>query len=156
MYRLNVRTWSRSNSAPPIDRELPPWYLPQAIGHLLPRLVPLNEPRTFLFGSFVREKQEVMSRYVDVERARNVVFDGKTILVVPIKDRIGMEGSPTYHYLTPAGTYVGSENEEARIVILPADEATLRRLWPDADLRAPSPVADLPAALRSEQLPPMR
>jgi hypothetical protein len=144
VYHLNVRTWSNTTTAKPFDRDLPPWYLPQALGQMLPRLLPLNEPRNYLFASYVSDKQQVMLRYVDVEPMRNVVLNGQTVLAVPIEDRIGLEGPPTYHYMSPEGSYLGSENKQSGITVLPADAATLRRLWPNANLSRPKPMQDVP------------
>ncbi|RZA21105.1 MAG: hypothetical protein EOP02_17490, partial [Proteobacteria bacterium] len=51
-YTLTVRSEGRSAVADPIEKLLPPWYLPQAVGVLLPRLVPLDNPTGYLFASY--------------------------------------------------------------------------------------------------------
>jgi len=134
---LTVTTQSTRVNAEPVNRSLPPFYLPQAMGFLVPRLVPLNEPKTYMFASWVTEAREVMSRYLDVGREQNVELGGKKHLAVPVKDRFGLEGSVTTHWVTLDGMYLGSVNEDSRLTVLPTDEETLRKIWIDATLTAP-------------------
>lgn len=135
-HKLTVVLSARAG-APPLEFDLPPWYLPQAIGHLLPRLLPVSEPRQYLFASYVSERAAVMMRYVDVLAEREVVLDGQRVRAVPVVDRIGIEGDPTVHYVTRDGRYLGSVNESAKITVLPSDAETLRRIWLNADLTRP-------------------
>lgn len=135
-HRLTVVLSGRSGGAP-IEIDLPPWYLPQGMGHLLPRLLPLGEPRQYLFASYVSERAAVMMRYVDVLPEREVTLDGQRLKAVPVTDRIGIEGDPTIHYLTRDGQYLGSVNERAKISVLPTNAATLQRIWANADLSRP-------------------
>jgi hypothetical protein len=137
VYTLRVTTQSTRANAEPIERSLPPFYVPQAMGFLLPRLVPLNEPKTYMFASWVTEAREVMSRYLDVGREQNVTLGGKKQLAVPVKDRFGLEGSVTTHWVTLDGTYLGSVNEDSQLTVLPTDEQTLRKIWIDATLTVP-------------------
>lgn len=144
-YTLNVTRVMKAKAGEPVTRRLPPFYLPQALGHLLPRLVPLNEAKTYLFATYVSEQQEVMLRYIDVGRQQQVTLGGKSVQAVPVRDRLGLEGSVTVHYLSPDGKYLGSVNEDSKITILPSDAATLTRLWKDANLSRPGVVEQPPA-----------
>ena len=149
-HTLTVHRSSQSNTAPSIERPLPPFYLPQVYGSLLPHLVsgPASgsttgsREKTYLFASFVPDNGEVMTRYVDVKPEREVSLDGKMVRAVPVEDRIGLDGSVTTHYLSPDGVYLGSVNPESKIVILPTDAATLQKLWADADLSRPAGVKE--------------
>jgi hypothetical protein len=58
---------------------------------------------------------------------------------IPVKDRVGLEGSVTTHWMSPDGKYLGSTNEDSKVTVLPTDEATLRKIWVDAKLTAPAP-----------------
>lgn len=141
-YRLTVTPISNYASGNSTEFQLPPFYLPQALGHLLPRLVPLNEPKGYLFATYVSEPQRsIMLRYVDVGREQQVNLAGRNVRAVPIKDRLGVEGSVTIHYMSPDGRYLGSVNNDSKIMILPTDEETLRKLWQDADLTRPGDVS---------------
>src|SRR5690606_18022778 len=51
----------------PLTRQLPAWYLPQAINHLLPRLVAPWGRNTYLVAVYNPEKREIYQQYVDVE-----------------------------------------------------------------------------------------
>jgi hypothetical protein len=121
----------------PLEKQLPKWYLPQALGYLLPRLVDRTEPKQFLFASYVSDAREVMSRYVDVLPAAEVKFNGKSVIAIAVKDRIGYEGTPTYHYFSPEGAYLGSATPESGAMVLPTDEATLKGIWKDATISRP-------------------
>ena len=52
-------------------------------------------------------------------------------------DRIGWHGSITTHYLAPDGRYLGSENKESRLLILPTDAQTLLSIWKNPNLTRP-------------------
>lgn len=136
-YMLNVRYFTRSGSAEPVKRDLPPYYLPQALGHLLPRLVPVNENKSYLFASYITDSRELMHRYVDVGKEMEVTLAGKKVWAIPVSDRVGVEGSVTTHYMTSAGQYLGSVNKDSKIAVLPTDKETLLKLWQDADLTRP-------------------
>ncbi len=137
-YTLEVTYIAKSAAHPPVKRDLPVFYIPQAVGQMLPKLLPLGEPKGYLFAVWVSDQHEIMARYVDVEPARDMGWAGKKQTVIPIRDRIGLEGSPTWHYMSIDGEYLGSENKDSKIVILPADEPTLRKIWSNADLTRPS------------------
>ncbi len=137
VYTLNVQAVGKSAAVAPINRSLPPFYLPQGVGHLLPRLLPRREAKTFLFATYVSDRREVMMRYVDVGNEQEVELDGQRVHAVPISDRIGLEGSVTIHYISPEGKYLGSVNKDSKITVLPTDAATLQKMWSNADLSRP-------------------
>jgi hypothetical protein len=114
-----------------------PWYIPQAIGSMLPRLLPLNRPVTYLFQSYVSDEHEAILRYVDVGFEKEVMLNGKKVRAVPISDRIRIDGNPMIHYMSPEGVYLGSVNEELKLMLLPTDEATLKKIWITPDLTKP-------------------
>jgi hypothetical protein len=136
---LDVQTIGKQTSAPPLKQDLPPWYLPQALSHILPTLLPIREPKTYLFAVYVSDTREVMHRYVDVGTDQVVNFNGKQIQAVPITDRITLEGPPTIHYMDPdTGKYLGSFNKQSKFTILPSTAAELQKIWENkADLTRP-------------------
>jgi hypothetical protein len=141
-HHLNVTAIGDTGAAAPVDQEVPRFYLPQALGQLLPRLLPLRleadgEPRTYMFATYVQETRQVMSRYVEVGKEGDFVLAGKPIHAIPITDRLGWNGSITTHYVSPDGKYLGSENKDAHTVILPTDAATLLGIWKGANLTQP-------------------
>ena len=139
-YTLNVSYIAQSGTLEPVTRELPVFYIPTAAAHLLPRLLPLHEPKKFMFAVYVSERREVMLRYVDVGPEGEYAFAGQRITAVPVKDRIGLEGSVTTHYLTLDGKYLGSSNIDTKTTVIPTDAQTLQALWKDAQLTQPAPV----------------
>ena len=137
-YAMEVQALGNARNVAPVKQDLPPWYLPQAVGHLLPRLLPLREPKTYLFAVYVSDQSHVMHRYVDVGVEQEVDLAGQRVRAVPISDRIGLKGTPTVHYLSPDGKYLGSVNKESKITILPTDPSTLQKIWENrADLTRP-------------------
>jgi hypothetical protein len=127
-YVLNIDHSRGRRQDKPIDIPLPVDYLPQALGQMLPRLLP-NDPAQYMFSYYVSSEQKLMRRYVDVLPARDVQLDGKTVRAMPILDRIGVDGIATTQYVTRDGIWVGSVNEESKITILPSDEQELNQIW---------------------------
>jgi hypothetical protein len=130
----------------PVDIDIPDtpsFYLPQALGQLLPRLLPRQEG-IYMFASYVSSQRNVMSRYVDVEPPRDVELEGQTVRAVPITDRIGADGIPTTHYVTREGEWLGSISDDGRLQVFPTDEKTLKGLWPGF-VTSPEPAEGDPA-----------
>jgi hypothetical protein len=127
----------------PVTRPLRWYYTPQAVGHMLPRLVPLDEAKGYLFQTWVAGEHELGNRFIDVERPRMVNFTGQNTLAMVVKDRIGLEGDPTLHYLTADGHYLGSETPATGIRIVASDLKALSNLWPKARIVRPK-VLDVP------------
>jgi hypothetical protein len=141
-HHLNVTVIGETGGTAPVDQEVPRFYLPQALGQLLPRLLPLRPEadgalRTYMFAMYVPETRQVMSRYVEVGKEGDFILAGKPIHAVPITDRLGWHGSITTHYVSPDGKYLGSENRDSHTVVLPADAATLLAIWKGANLTQP-------------------
>jgi hypothetical protein len=147
-YALRVEraTQGRNANMKPETHAPSPWYIPQAVGQMLPRLLPLNRPVTYLFQSYVGEQHEVVHRYVDVGFEKTVTLNGSEVRAIPISDRIRLEGVPTIHYMSLNGKYLGSVNEDAKITILPTDRATLEKVWKNPDLTRPQEVQNPSAA----------
>jgi len=143
---LDITSIDGTGATKPFTQPLPPqWYLPQALGTMLPRLVPLhpdadNTPRTYMFLTYVSEKRELMYRYVDVGVESDVDFAGEKIRAIPITDRLGWHGSITTHYVSPSGVYLGSENMKEGIVTRPATADELLKIWKNADLSQPGAI----------------
>jgi hypothetical protein len=140
-WKLDVTQTSNAGMGEPYSRTLSPWYTPQALSHLLPRLVPLHKPHKYLFASYVSDAREVVNRYIDVLPDQLLTFNGQTIKAETVQDRLGLEGSITNHYLTIDGVYIGSENKEQKLVLLPTDSGTLQQIWKNADLTRPGGVS---------------
>jgi hypothetical protein len=139
-YNLTVHHATSRGDFTPIERPLPPFYMPQALGVILPQLLPPKEAKTYMIASYVSDAREVMLRYIDVLPEQEVSLVGRRIRAVSIKDRVGLEGSAWTHYVSPAGRYMGSDNKDTKTAILVSSEETLRRLWKDADLRRPEDI----------------
>jgi hypothetical protein len=133
-YTLSVAQYTKTQAGTPVVRELPVFYLPQALGQLLPRLLPLSDPQTYMFASYVSNQREVMARYVDVLEEQDVELDGQHMQAVPVRDRIGVEGAATTHYLTPQGQWLGSVSDDGKLMVLPTDADSIRKTWKDAQL----------------------
>ncbi len=143
VHSLDVSIVAKSETPEPVHADLPPFYLPQAGGHFLPRLVvdlTFREPRTYLFASYIAEKRAVMMRYVDVSEEKDINFGGRKALGYIVSEKLGLEGAVTTHYVTRDGVYLGSENKEQKLLTLPSDEATILKMWPKALLTRPEKI----------------
>lgn len=136
-YSLTLSRSSKAAGATPVARNLPPYYMPQAISSMLPRLVPLSEPKGYLFMVWVGSEGELIHRYLDVEPERTVNFFGSERRAIAVKDRIGLEGEPTYHYFSPDGKYLGNFTKSTGVTVLACDQQALSRLWPNATISRP-------------------
>jgi len=159
---LQVNTTRIKNHLAPFSQDTPAFYIPQAFSFLLPSLLPLNRPQTYMFATFAGPDAnlfsppvlgaieggqsgvgDIMSRYVDVHPVQQVTFNGQDCQAVVITDRLGLEGSPTTYYMSPDGKFIGSirnqtdGNKSSTIMVLPTDADTLLRLWPRSDLTRP-------------------
>jgi hypothetical protein len=143
-HTLTVDRSTKSSNKKPITRPVPLWYLPQALSHLLPRILPIDAPRAYMFATYVSDQGEIMSRYVDIGRPVDVTLapGAPTLHAIPIKDRIGLEGSVTTHYVSADGKYLGSVNDDSKITILPSDRETILKLWSNANLTRPAEPAN--------------
>ncbi|QOV92213.1 hypothetical protein [Humisphaera borealis] len=138
-YSLKVEFFGGKANLEPVVRPLPPFYLPQALVSMLPRLIPPNEQKGYMVATYVGDLRQVMARYIDVEAetATPSVISGSSgkLRAIPIRDRIGYEGAPTLHWVTNKGEYLGSTIESTKTSIVPTDEPTIRRIWsiPDGE-----------------------
>jgi len=145
IYTLNVTPINRSGENQAVTRQLPPYYIPQAMGTLLPRLVAKNEGKTYLVAAYVSDRHEVLKRYIDVGTEKQVTLGDRTFRAVPVNDRIGLEGALTTHYISPKGDYLGSESKESGIIVIASDGPTIERLFAKPDLTLPGEVTGQPA-----------
>jgi hypothetical protein len=141
-YRLEVTKLGMNVSNEPIVRRLPPYYLPQSLSQVLPRLLVTpagggGKPQTYLVAVWVTDASQVMFRYVDVEADREVILGSRRVRAVPVRDHIGLEGPVTIHYISPEGHYLGSVNEQTGVTVLASDAASIEKIWSNADLSHP-------------------
>jgi hypothetical protein len=135
--------YAGSNDAT-ISRDVPVWYIPQALGYILPTVVSGQGTRTYLFASWVPEKQEVMTRYVEVLGERDGELAGKPVHGIVVQDRFGLEGSVNTIYLGKDGSFLGSYNADSKITVLPSDPDSLKKIWKDVNLSRPGAVEQNP------------
>jgi hypothetical protein len=137
-----------------ITREVPVWYIPQALGYILPNLVSSQGTRTYLFASWVPEKQQVMTRYVEVLGESDGELAGHPVHGIVVQDRFGLEGSVNTIYLSKDGAFLGSYNADSKITVLPSDPDTLKKIWKDVNLSRPGAVEQNPDTTIFTRKPP--
>jgi hypothetical protein len=128
-YRLTVQYAGSKGELDPVNRSLPPFYLPQALTTMLPRLLPPNEQKTYMVATYISDAHEVMLRYYEVGAEQDVLIGGKRVRAVPITDHVGLEGTVTTHYVDARGQWLGSYNKQTKILMLPSDEQSLAVAW---------------------------
>lgn len=141
-YVLNV-TQSGTAGAKNVRRELAAWYVPTVVNQMLPRLLPINEPRKYLFGTWVSSEREVINRFMDVELPAPLTFAGRRVTAAKITDRVGLEGNPTYHYVAMDGKYLGSETPATGVRVIATTQQAILTLFPNATMARPH-VLDAP------------
>jgi hypothetical protein len=158
VHHLDVTVSGKEQNTQPVHKDLPPFYLPQAGWHFLPRLVvdkalSNDSPRTYLFAVYVNDKRELMMLYVDVSTEQDVVFAGHQVHAVTVTERLGLEGSPIVHYVTPDGKYLGSEDRKAHLVTVASSDHEVTTIWPTADFTLPDKLKFKNAGAVSPQPP---
>ncbi len=142
-YRLTTSRYAGAKGAgKPRRVGLGPIYLPQAVGQVLPELLP-TAPGEYLFQWYVPEQGDTLSRYVDVRPAADVMLDGQKVNAVTIEDRIGVDSPPTTHYVGKDGQWLGDAVDDGNVLYLPATEAELRAIWPGFHVYDDDPEARL-------------
>ncbi len=131
-------------TAAPYEARLDFRYLTQAWAQLLPRLLPADQPKQYLFAFYVAEERQLLARYVDVGEERTVTLDGQRVRAVPISDRIGADGVVTTHYVSrDDGQWLGTTSDDGRLLVLPTDAESLQKAWPGfAVLPPPGPIVE--------------
>lgn len=122
----------------PMVRQLPAWYIPAAVEHLLPRIAARWGKNTYLVAVYNPEKREIYQQYLDVEGLKNENIQGQTRLVIVVTTRLGLSGPRTRHFIDPeAYTWLGSVNEESKVELWPSDKETLIKIWENPELSPP-------------------
>jgi hypothetical protein len=90
-----------------------------------------------------------MLRYMDVLPPAEVTFNGKSIVAVPVHDRLGVDGPVQTHYLdSDDGSYLGTlttiktKDGQSTEIVVPTDAATLRKIWPLCNLTPPDRIVE--------------
>jgi len=156
---LDITTNRVKTTLTPFKQDVPVFYVPAAMNYMLPNLLPLDRPHTYMFAAFVPTPPEqtvtgqigrVWARYVDVLPVADVKFNGQELdAAIPVTDKNGLDGPMTTTYMSASGKFLGSEcttagpdNKPSTLMILPSDADTLQRLWIRPDLTGPSQAPD--------------
>ena len=133
-----------------LERELPAWYVPQAIEQLLPRLAAWYGPNKYLVAVYAPDRKEVWQQYVDVEPINSVPVHGVRREAIVVATRLGLGGSVTRHYVEPQTfKWLGSVGDDG-VENWPSDVATIRSIWDDANLAAPDARQDARQDVRQD------
>ena len=133
----------------PLQRRLPPWYVPAAVDHLLPRLIAPFGEKTYMLAVYAPGRREVMNQYVDVSAPRKPTPEDRADLpelslrddgdasprVTVVTTRLGLNGPPTRHYVDADGyAWLGSVNEEGGTRVIPATREEIEAIWRDTPM----------------------
>jgi hypothetical protein len=129
------------------DIDLPPFYLPQALQYLLPRIIQHSAGKggNYMFYSWVPSTHEVMALYCDVLPADRVRFNGQMVTAFQVKTHIGLQGPVTTDYIDNlTGKYLGAQsdrvdenNKTTQEIVVPCDADTLTKIWTHPNLTDP-------------------
>ena len=136
--KLDVTFVVNGQQAEPLARQLPAWYLPAAVDHLLPRIVARWGEKTYLVAVYNPEKREVFQQYVDVGPLAQETVNGQRRTVRAVTTRMGLGGKPVRHFVDPETyAWLGSVDEGAGVSVWPTDRQTLQQIWSNPELTAP-------------------
>ncbi|MFP4052228.1 MAG: hypothetical protein ACLFV7_00005 [Phycisphaerae bacterium] len=123
---------SRNGKALPVlKREDVPaqWFLPKAIGMMLPRFLDLDKPRTYAFATYNSRTNKYDMRLFVVGETVMVEHGGRRVKAIRCQDQAHWDKEPATVYLKPDGTLIRLETADEFVVEL-SDEATVRRKFP--------------------------
>ncbi len=115
----------------PLERDLPAFYVPMAVDHLLPRLVATWGSDGYMVATYAPERREILGRYLDVESPAEVPLPGggrgEAYIV---KSRLGYSGETTRHYVdAKTFAWLGSLTPSQGVQVVPVDrEAAMAEL----------------------------
>lgn len=135
-YELRVTRITLHGTQQPIQRDLPPFYVPQALGFILPALLAREEAKTYMFATWSDEEQQVITRYLDVRPLQSMELSGKTMQVTPVEDRLGLEGAITIHYIDTAGHEIATR-AAGGVFSCDTVRASVLAVWKNANLTPP-------------------
>ena len=105
-----------------LERQLPAFYVPVAVDHLLPRLLATWGSEQYMVAVYAPDRREVYSKYLDVADVAEVKLPaGGTGKAIVVSARLGYAGQPTEHYIDP-GTFawLGSKTPGSATAVYPA------------------------------------
>ncbi len=132
----------------PLVRQVPVFYVPRAIDHLLPRLLATwGKPQGYMVAAYAPDRREIFSRYLDVGEPEVVTLpaggQGRAIVVT---SRMGYSGQPTRHFIDPKTfVWLGSSTPSTSTQIYPVTREALEQalvgtaIWDDAERRPDVP-----------------
>jgi hypothetical protein len=146
--RLDVKfTLDGRQAQEAVRREPPGWYIPQAVDHLLPRLLATDVGEPIMVATYVPDRRELFNKYLDVAAPTQAELPGGGMArVVVVSSRVGYEGSPTRHYLD-ADTFrwLGSRNEGTGVTAVPVTREELETIWAGTAVWSDAVVTDAAA-----------
>lgn len=121
----------------PLVRQLPAWFVPQAVDHLLPRLVAPWGEKKYLIAVYAPDRREVWSKYIDVAPPRTVRLPGDRgeRLVLIVTTRLGLNGDATRHFIdSQTYEWLGSVTDATATEVWPCDREEIEEVWRDTPL----------------------
>jgi len=113
-------------------RDKADYYLPRALGMLLPRLVDLGKPAGYAFVTYNGAKNAFEIRSFAVVGPASVMMGDAQVQAVKVTDRSSDDVEPATVYLSPAGDLLRMESPDGLVMEL-SSAAAVRKAYPKAD-----------------------
>ncbi len=107
------------------------WYLPKAMGMILPRLLDPADPNTYAFATYNSGDNRFDMRTMFVIGKRRIEVDGRKIEAYQLLDQTHWDKDPATLYVTEDGDLIRMESVDG-FVMKAVDRRTLLKHYPDA------------------------
>jgi hypothetical protein len=102
-------------------------YLPYAFGVLLPKVVDLKEPKSYLFATYVARTNDFDMRTFTVVGPSKTTVGGKEVAAVKILDKASEEDDPVEMWVNADGELLRIQGADGLVIEQSNHEAVLRR-----------------------------
>jgi hypothetical protein len=127
MIKCDLGTDVKTKSQRKILGEVKGIYLPYAYGVLLPKVVDLKQPKSYLFATYAAASNDFDMRTFTVFGPAKVTVAGKEVDAVKIIDKPSEDADPVEMWVDSEGDLLLAQNADGSVIERATHEAVLRR-----------------------------
>lgn len=127
MIKCDVGTDTKTKAQRKDLGEVKGIYLPYAYGVLLPKVVDLKQPKSYLFATYVAASNDFDMRTFTVVGPSKVTVAGKEVDAVKITDKPSQDAEPVDMWVNSDGELLRVQNADGSVIERATHEAVLRR-----------------------------
>jgi hypothetical protein len=127
MIKCDLGTDQKTKSQRKILGDVKGIYLPYAYGELLPKVVDLKQPKSYLFATYAPGSNDFDMRTFTVVGPSKITMAGKEVDAVKIVDKKSEDAEPVQMWVNPDGDLLRIQSDVGLVIEQSTHEAVLRR-----------------------------